>query len=286
VSEPNDQVVWVDKLTRKEFEAGFGSHTPMLSGPTKVVRYYPQFDKAFGLMKKLALERGCVYSASNAEVRLQSPYQRAAVEAAKTCQDLYQAVHCGDFWLCTPCHRTMDPTRPPLDGTRLTVQCLNPDTNAYELSIRTPCTPPRWKEYDAEIEALWSALITGAAEKEPDYPKLQELILNLVFYWYNFMPLARGTAASGYVSLLGLFFAIGRPVTATIPQGVQVDWEAILSQHPTDFISSVGAWLLPGSLGRADAACAVDVASLPPVGDVFPTMRAMIEGLNNDGWQI
>lgn len=36
VSEPNDQVVWVDKLTRKEFEAGFGSHTPMLSGPTKV----------------------------------------------------------------------------------------------------------------------------------------------------------------------------------------------------------------------------------------------------------
>jgi hypothetical protein len=36
VSEPNDPVVWVDKLPRKEFEAGFGSHTPMLSGPTKV----------------------------------------------------------------------------------------------------------------------------------------------------------------------------------------------------------------------------------------------------------
>ena len=36
------------------------------------------------------------------------------------------------------------------------------------------------------------------------------------------MPLARGTAATGYVVLLALFLAMGRPVTEHIPQGVQV----------------------------------------------------------------
>lgn len=41
-------------------------------------------------------------------------------------------------------------------------------------------------------------------------------------YRYNFMPIARGTAATGYVSLLGFFLAIGHPITAKIPQGIQV----------------------------------------------------------------
>ena len=45
LSEPNDQVVWVDLLTRREFEAGFGSHTPMYSGQTKCVRYYMNFER-------------------------------------------------------------------------------------------------------------------------------------------------------------------------------------------------------------------------------------------------
>ena len=32
------------------------------------------------------------------------------------------------------------------------------------------------------------------------------------------MPLARGTAAVGYVTLLGIFLAAGMPITAPIPQ--------------------------------------------------------------------
>jgi tetratricopeptide (TPR) repeat protein len=37
LAEPNDQVIWVDLLTRREFEQGFGSHTPMFTGQTKVI---------------------------------------------------------------------------------------------------------------------------------------------------------------------------------------------------------------------------------------------------------
>ncbi len=39
---------------------------------------------------------------------------------------------------------------------------------------------------------------------------------------YNFMPLARGTAVVGYITLLGLFLAANMKVTANIPENFQV----------------------------------------------------------------
>ena len=53
------QVVWVDLLTRREFEQGFGSHTPMFSGQTKCVRYYMNFKRAQALHKEVRKEDGC-----------------------------------------------------------------------------------------------------------------------------------------------------------------------------------------------------------------------------------
>jgi hypothetical protein len=50
------QVVWVDLLTRREFEQGFGSHTPIFSGQTKCVRYYMNFDRALALHKAVLLK--------------------------------------------------------------------------------------------------------------------------------------------------------------------------------------------------------------------------------------
>lgn len=48
--------------------------------------------------------------------------------------------------------------------------------------------------------------------------------MTYAYYWYNFMPLARGTAAVGYTTLLAWFWAAGMPVTATIPKDYQVGW--------------------------------------------------------------
>ena len=46
----------MDLLTKREFEQGFGSHTPMFSGQTKCVRYYMNFNRALELQKKVLLE--------------------------------------------------------------------------------------------------------------------------------------------------------------------------------------------------------------------------------------
>lgn len=59
------------------------------------------------------------------------------------------------------------------------------------------------------------------------------------------MPLSRGSAVVGYVVLLGLFLAANMEVTASIPQGIQVDWEAILSPDPDMFVDSIKSWLYP-----------------------------------------
>ena len=50
------QVFWVDLLTREEFEAGFGSHTPMFTGQTKCVRYYMNFKRGLNLFRAVALK--------------------------------------------------------------------------------------------------------------------------------------------------------------------------------------------------------------------------------------
>lgn len=47
---------------------------------------------------------------------------------------------------------------------------------------------------------------------------MAEAILLLAYYWYNFMPLARGTAAVGYITILGLFLAAGMPVNRFMPE--------------------------------------------------------------------
>eukprot|EP00897_Mesotaenium_endlicherianum_P000971 jgi/Mesen1/10875/ME000093S10392 len=213
LAEPNDPVVWVDLLTEKEFVQGFGSHTPLLLGQAKVVRYYTNFPRALRIMKEQILEKGGVTNAANKFVSLALPEQRRAVEEAKDCKALYDVVG-ADFWVTTPCHSTAKP-RNVLDGTRLTLQKT-----------------------------------------------------------YNFMPLARGTAVVGYVVLLALFLAASMEVTAPIPRGIQVDWEAILSPSLDMFVQSVGPWL--GARLKHENAW----RGLSPVCDVVGTVGGAISLLS------
>ena len=74
--------------------------------------------------------------------------------------------------------------------------------------------PPRWPRF--LLQFTWDSPGSG------DQTRAAPLILTYAYYWYNFMPLARGTAACGYATLLSLFWAAGMPVTASIPKDYQV----------------------------------------------------------------
>jgi hypothetical protein len=76
----------------------------------------------------------------------------------------------------------------------------------------------------------WTLQQLKVCDVSADMPAAADAILRYVYYWYNFMPLARGSAAVGYTTILSLFWALGMPVSVNIPKDYQPDWEAILCQ--------------------------------------------------------
>jgi hypothetical protein len=70
IGEPNDQVLWVDRLTPEEFGRGFGSHTPMFSGQTKCVRYFMNCERGLKLFGGIIRENGYVIDAQDQHIKM------------------------------------------------------------------------------------------------------------------------------------------------------------------------------------------------------------------------
>ncbi|CAK9144010.1 unnamed protein product [Ilex paraguariensis] len=104
---------------------------------------------------------------------------------------------------------------------------------------------------------------------------VRDAILRMTYYWYNFMPLSRGSAAVGFVVLLGLFLAANMEFTGSIPEGLQVDWEAILNFDPNKFVESVKSWLYPSLKVTTSWKAYPDVAS------TFETTGSVIAALSS-----
>ncbi|KAL0377874.1 UNVERIFIED_CONTAM: Suppressor of RPS4-RLD 1 [Sesamum radiatum] len=217
ISEPCDPVVWVNKL------------------------------RALNVAKAVIKDNKYVRDKNDNIINLNENGKLQEIMNAESCSDLYKAVG-QDFWLATWCN-SMAFEGKRLEGTRI---CLvKADQIGHDFAIRTPCTPSRWEDFEVEMTSAWEALCEaycGENYGSTDFDVLENLrqaILRMTYYWYNFMPLSRGTAVVGFVVLLGLLLAANMEFTGSIPEGVQVDWEAILEPDPNSFISSIKSWLYP-----------------------------------------
>ncbi|KAL3813658.1 hypothetical protein ACJIZ3_014926 [Penstemon smallii] len=246
ISEPCDPIVWVNKLS-EEFNSGFGSHTPLVLGQAKIVRYFPNFQRTLNVAKTVIKDNKYVRGKKDNLIYLYESGKLQEIMTAESCSDLYKIVG-EDFWLATLCN-SMAVEGKQLEGTRITL--VKTDQIGYDFAIKTPCTPARWGDFELEMTSAWEALCDaycGENYGSTDFDVLENVrdsILRMTYYWYNFTPLSRGTAAVGFVVLLGLFLAANMEFTGSIPEGVQVDWEAILEPDPNTFISSVKSWLYP-----------------------------------------
>ncbi|PIN18389.1 Molecular co-chaperone STI1 [Handroanthus impetiginosus] len=246
ISEPCDPVVWVNKLS-EEYNSGFGSHTPLILGQAKVVRYFPNFQRALTVAKTVVKDHKYVCDNKDNIINLSENGKLQEIINAESCLDLHRAVG-EDFWLATWCN-SMAVEGKRLEGTRISV--VKTGQIGYDFAIKTPCTPSRWDDFEEEMTSAWEAICDaycGENYGSTDFDVLENVrdaILRMTYYWYNFMPLSRGTAVIGFVVLLGLLLAANMEFTGSIPEGVQVDWEAILEPDPNSFISSVKSWLYP-----------------------------------------
>lgn len=165
------------------------------------------------------------------------------IVANATFLDALHGVMQRDFFVITPCQSMVQPDR-IMEGTRLTIVASYP--NGFEFSIRTAGLPDRWALFDEELAACIQRLEEQFAA-EPSDDKLQrylELALQLFFYWVNFAPLSRGSAACGYILMMSFLNAVGLTLDEPIPENIQYDWEAILRSHPSDFVEFARPWLV------------------------------------------
>lgn len=88
------------------------------------------------------------------------------------------------------------------------------------------------------------------------------------------MPLSRGSAAVGFVVMLGLLLAANMEFTGTIPQGLQVDWEAILNLDPNSFVDSIKSWLYPS------LKITTSLKDYPDVGSTLQTTGSVVAALS------
>ncbi|XP_057964310.1 suppressor of RPS4-RLD 1 [Malania oleifera] len=277
ISEPCDPVVWVNRLS-EEFNSGFGSHTPMILGQAKVVRYFPNYQRTLHVAKIVMKEKMRVYNKEDKIIDLSQDGKIQDIMLADSCSDLYRIIG-EDFWLATWCNSTAVEGK-QLEGTRITLVKLG--ECGFDFAITTPCTPSRWDDFDAEMTMAWEALCNaycGETYGSTDLSELENVsnaILRMTFYWYNFMPLSRGSAAVGFVVLLGLFLAANMEFTGSIPQGLQVDWEAILDFDPDSFVDSVKSWLYPSL--KVPPSGKVEY---PDVASTFPTTGSVVAALSS-----
>jgi len=160
----------------------------------------------------------------------------------------------------------------------LTVQYSPPE--GYEFSIRTPGTPPRWIDYDLEMQHFFDLLTEEVSKESWDINLVSDLILTLTFYWYNFMPLSRGTAACGYVAMVAMFLALGIKINDLVPEGALVDWEGILRPRPQEFIDTISPWLYD----MREKIDMTEFESLPDMSSTITTLRMMIEVMNCENY--
>uniref|UniRef100_A0A6N2M7E0 Suppressor of RPS4-RLD 1 n=1 Tax=Salix viminalis TaxID=40686 RepID=A0A6N2M7E0_SALVM len=242
ISEPCDPVVWINKLS-EEFNSGFGSHTPMILGQAKVIRYYQNYERTFDVAKTIMKDKLFVHNKSDNIIDLPKDKIQAIIDA-KNCSDLYNIVG-EDFWLATQCSSTAFEEK-QLEGTRITL--VKMAEGGFDFAIRTPCMPSRWNDFDAEMAMAWEAVCNaycGETYGSTDFDVLENVRDAILRMTYNFMPMSRGSAVVGFSVLLGLLLAANMEFTGKIPKGIQVDWEAILNFNPNSFAESIKSWLYP-----------------------------------------
>jgi hypothetical protein len=243
-------------LTKKSFHDGFGLHTPMVNGELKCIRYYPYFDMGFALMKKLLTAPGGVYFIARGEHKMSlSENKKQVIRCASSLDDVYEIIG-EDFWVVCPCMSSIN-NEALLEGTRLTLCKKISDVGevgvGYDFSIRTPGLPSRWAAMDSELTACFNAIVkqlvllkrmemmdvaTPNSETLKRVAEAQVLreSLRLFYYWVNFAPLTRGSAMCGYAAVLAVIIASNKTITSLIPPGKQLDWEAIFTSTPSEFI--------------------------------------------------
>ncbi|XP_059738501.1 tetratricopeptide repeat protein 13 isoform X6 [Bos taurus] len=277
IADPDQPVLWLDQMPAQSLSRGFNNHINLIRGQVINMRYLEYFEKILHFIK----DRILVYHGANNPKGLLEV--REALEKVHKVEDLLPIMK--QFNTKTKDGFTVNTKVPSLkdqgkeyDGFTITI--TGDKVGNILFSVETQTTEERTQLYHAEIDALYKdltakgkVLILSSEFGEAD--AVCNLILSLVYYFYNLMPLSRGSSVIAYSVIVGALMASGKEVAGKIPKGKLVDFEAMTAPGSEAFSKIAKSWMNLKSISPS-------YKTLPSVSETFPTLRSMIEVLNTD----
>ncbi|XP_028579819.2 tetratricopeptide repeat protein 13 isoform X1 [Podarcis muralis] len=277
IADPDQPVLWLDQMPARSLSRGFNNHINLIRGQVINIRYLEYFEKMLHFIK----DRILVYHSANNHKELVDV--REALEQVQKVEDLLpimKQLHSktrDGFTVNTKVPSLKDPGK-EYDGFTITI--TGDKIGNILFSVETQTTEERTQLYHAEIDALYKdlttkgkLLVSSAESGESD--AVCSLILSLVYYFYNLMPLSRGSSVVAYSIVMGALMASGKEVSGKIPKGKLIDFEAMTAAGSEAFSKVAKDWLNLKSISPS-------YKSLPLVSEYFPTLRTMIEALSTD----
>ncbi|CAI5496792.1 unnamed protein product [Closterium sp. Naga37s-1] len=258
----------------QRFQGSFHSHTPIHTWKQFSSKYNAIYDRAVEVTRRGLLEGQQALDEDGNVIPVPRDVYGPKIEAAKGHEGLYHAIG-RDFYLRLPLHSMAKPGT-VLHGTefKLEKKALSIDFQTYTKNSAT-----QWGQLDDELTAAWESLSaavldlpTRATDSSLYQQRIRENILRISYYWFQLMPLSRGSAMVGLVSILGLSMAADMETTARIPRDVLVDWEGLFATRFQDFYDAVAPWLY-SSVKRSPW-------HLPIVREALPTTRHVLAALS------
>ncbi|KAH1173386.1 tetratricopeptide repeat protein 13 isoform X2 [Mauremys mutica] len=276
IADPDQPVLWLDQMPARSLSRGFNNHINLIRGQVINMRYLEYFEKILHFIK----DRILVYHGANNPKGLLEV--REALENVHKVEDLLSIMKFNSktrdgFTVNTKVPSLKDQGK-EYDGFTITI--TGDKVGNILFSVETQTTEERTQLYHAEIDALYKdltakgkVLILSAELGEAD--AVCNLILSLVYYFYNLMPLSRGSSVIAYSVIMGALMASGKEVAGKIPKGKLVDFEAMTAPGSEAFSKIARSWMNLQSISPS-------YKSLPSVSETFPTLRTMTEVLNAD----
>ncbi|XP_017741073.1 PREDICTED: tetratricopeptide repeat protein 13 isoform X2 [Rhinopithecus bieti] len=276
IADPDQPVLWLDQMPARSLSRGFNNHINLIRGQVINMRYLEYFEKILHFIK----DRILVYHGANNPKGLLEV--REALEKVHKVEDLLPIMK---FNTKTKDGFTVNTKVPSLkdqgkeyDGFTITI--TGDKVGNILFSVETQTTEERTQLYHAEIDALYKdltakgkVLILSSEFGEAD--AVCNLILSLVYYFYNLMPLSRGSSVIAYSVIVGALMASGKEVAGKIPKGKLVDFEAMTAPGSEAFSKVAKSWMNLKSISPS-------YKTLRQYQKPFPTLRSMIEVLNTD----
>uniref|UniRef100_A0A8C5AI80 Tetratricopeptide repeat domain 13 n=1 Tax=Gadus morhua TaxID=8049 RepID=A0A8C5AI80_GADMO len=283
IADPDQPVLWLDQMPARSLSRGFNNHINLIRGQIINIRYLAYFDNILDFIKdRILVYHGAYNPRGLVEVR-------QALENVNKVEDLlpimkqFNSKTRDGFTVNSKVTSMKDPGK-EYDGFTITI--TGDRVGNMLFSVETQTTEQRTQQYQSEIESIYKDLTAKGktlmlSTELGDADAVCNLILSLVYYFCNLMPLSRGSSVVAYSVVMGALMASGKEVVGRIPKGkvpcftTLVDFEAMTTPSPDGFSKTAKSWMNLKSLPSW-------YQSLPSVAETFPSSRTMIEVLNTD----